>query len=243
MANNYCTVQNAATSSGQSLWQLAGVSLGAAGVAAGAVFMLLSSLPTSQLLANPAVVGTRVQTVHVPRVQPQYSAPVRHAVRPISAAQAPETGDFAVSQVEFDVSTQQPMQRKTLSLGWLLALAVPFNAALVTLVYSVVKSLKPQTKPSLAHAGTGQFSRPSQLFSSSRMGTQLYASQFQDVPEPRASPKFTESPIGFVKNAEIFNSRAAMVGFFALLLVEALLGQPLLTFIGIEVGQGIDIGF
>ena len=35
-----------------------------------------------------------------------------------------------------------------------------------------------------------QFSRPSQLFSSSRMGTQLYASQFQDVPEPRASPKY-----------------------------------------------------
>ena len=37
--------------------------------------------------------------------------------------------------------------------------------------------------------------------------------------------RFTESPIGFVKNAEIVSSRSAMVGFFALRLVEALHGD------------------
>jgi len=67
--------------------------------------------------------------------------------------------------------------------------------------------------------------------------------QFQDVPLPRTEPKFEEPSFGFVRNAELLNSRAAMIGFFALLLVEAVLGGPFLKFLGIEVGNGIDIGF
>ena len=55
--------------------------------------------------------------------------------------------------------------------------------------------------------------------------------------------RFTESPIGFVRNAELINSRAAMVGFFVLLIVEAIINEPFLKFIGIEVGKGINIGF
>ena len=54
--------------------------------------------------------------------------------------------------------------------------------------------------------------------------------------------RFTESPIGFVKNAEIINSRAAMMGFIALLIVELILGGPLLEQFGVVVGNGIDIG-
>jgi hypothetical protein len=50
-------------------------------------------------------------------------------------------------------------------------------------------------------------------------------------------PKF-----GFVENAEVLNSRAAMIGFFALLLVEGIFGKGLLELIGVTVGKGLDIG-
>ena len=73
---------------------------------------------------------------------------------------------------------------------------------------------------------------------------------------------------GFVDNAEVINSRAAMIGFFALIALEAvraaaeawgaltfLVGltlhraalqvsnTPFLTMLGYEIGNGIDIGF
>ena len=78
---------------------------------------------------------------------------------------------------------------------------------------------------------------------------------------------------GFVDNAEKINSRAAMIGFFGVIIVEAvrctrpapalraqgcaplrpsvlltrlaaqLAGKGLLELIGIETGNGIDIGF
>lgn len=44
---------------------------------------------------------------------------------------------------------------------------------------------------------------------------------------------------GFVDNAERLNSRAAMVGFAALLLVESIGGKGLLELLGISVGRGI----
>lgn len=48
---------------------------------------------------------------------------------------------------------------------------------------------------------------------------------------------------GFVDNAETINSRAAMIGFFALLALEAVAGKGILELVGIETGNGIDIGF
>jgi len=53
----------------------------------------------------------------------------------------------------------------------------------------------------------------------------------------------TTRDAGFVDNAEVTNSRAAMIGFFALLLLEAVTGKGILELMGIEVGNGIDIGF
>ena len=44
-------------------------------------------------------------------------------------------------------------------------------------------------------------------------------------------------------NAEVINSRAAMIGFFALILLEAVAGKGILELLGVETGNGIDIGF
>lgn len=63
------------------------------------------------------------------------------------------------------------------------------------------------------------------------------------VVPPPIEPDLPQPFFGFVKNAEILNSRAAMIGFFSLLFVEAIAGKGLLELVGIEVGNGIDIGF
>ncbi|GLI61082.1 hypothetical protein VaNZ11_003349 [Volvox africanus] len=51
-----------------------------------------------------------------------------------------------------------------------------------------------------------------------------------DVPPPKN---------GFVDYAERLNSRAAMIGFFALLAVEGIFGKGLLEIIGVTTGNGL----
>ncbi|EFJ46964.1 hypothetical protein VOLCADRAFT_75186 [Volvox carteri f. nagariensis] len=51
-----------------------------------------------------------------------------------------------------------------------------------------------------------------------------------DVPPPKN---------GFVDYAERLNSRAAMIGFFALLAVEGFFGKGLLDIIGVATGNGL----
>ncbi|KXZ49418.1 hypothetical protein GPECTOR_21g644 [Gonium pectorale] len=51
-----------------------------------------------------------------------------------------------------------------------------------------------------------------------------------DVPPPKN---------GFVDYAEKINSRAAMIGFFALLAVEGIFGKGLLELVGITTGNGL----
>ncbi|GLC41374.1 hypothetical protein PLESTB_001018800 [Pleodorina starrii] len=51
-----------------------------------------------------------------------------------------------------------------------------------------------------------------------------------DVPPPKN---------GFVDYAERMNSRAAMIGFFALLAVEGIFGKGLLEIIGVTTGNGL----
>ena len=48
---------------------------------------------------------------------------------------------------------------------------------------------------------------------------------------------------GFVRNAEVLNSRAAMIGFFALLAVEAIANKGLLQMLGLQVGKGLGFEF
>jgi hypothetical protein len=62
------------------------------------------------------------------------------------------------------------------------------------------------------------------------------------VTQPPRSPVQPPPKFGFVENAEVLNSRAAMIGFFALLAVEAVAGKGLLELMGVTVGKGLDIG-
>ena len=55
-------------------------------------------------------------------------------------------------------------------------------------------------------------------------------------------PKLPEVPpamFGFVHWAEKMNSRAAMLGFFSLLLLEAVAGKGLLEMLGMNIGSGL----
>lgn len=56
---------------------------------------------------------------------------------------------------------------------------------------------------------------------------------------PPKNPEVPPAMFGFVDWAEKMNSRAAMIGFFALLLVESVMGKGLLEAIGYKVGSGL----
>jgi hypothetical protein len=62
------------------------------------------------------------------------------------------------------------------------------------------------------------------------------------VSQPPRSPIVPPPKFGFVDNAEVLNSRAAMIGFFALLFVEGVFGKGLLELAGFTVGKGLDLG-
>jgi len=64
----------------------------------------------------------------------------------------------------------------------------------------------------------------------------------QGVKTATRPPQDSETQIGFNPTAEILNSRAAMIGFFAVLLIEGITGKGILTFLGLKIGSGIDIG-
>ncbi|GAX85647.1 hypothetical protein CEUSTIGMA_g13062.t1 [Chlamydomonas eustigma] len=60
---------------------------------------------------------------------------------------------------------------------------------------------------------------------------------------PPKEPSVPPAMFGFVDWAEKMNSRAAMIGFFALLAVEGITGKGLLELLGWSIGNGLDIGF
>lgn len=65
------------------------------------------------------------------------------------------------------------------------------------------------------------------------------------LPLPEGATNPSEEPVlppawfGFVDNAERINSRFAMIGFFGIVLVEAVFGKGILELIGITVGSGL----
>lgn len=69
------------------------------------------------------------------------------------------------------------------------------------------------------------------------------------LPLPDGATKPSEEPVmapawfGFVDNAERMNSRFAMIGFFGIILVEAVSGKGLLELLGIAVGSGLGFEF
>ncbi|PSC74670.1 high-light-induced chloroplastic [Micractinium conductrix] len=65
----------------------------------------------------------------------------------------------------------------------------------------------------------------------------------QGVTLPPKKPQKLPPAFGFVYNAERLNSRAAMIGFFALLAVELVAGQGLLDMLGFTTGKGLGFEF
>ncbi|KAJ4969776.1 hypothetical protein NE237_002875 [Protea cynaroides] len=58
---------------------------------------------------------------------------------------------------------------------------------------------------------------------------------------PKVEPKFTPPFLGFTKTAEIWNSRACMIGLIGTFIVELILHKGILQIIGVDVGKGLDI--
>ncbi|KAF7087212.1 hypothetical protein CFC21_090417 [Triticum aestivum] len=61
------------------------------------------------------------------------------------------------------------------------------------------------------------------------------------VQVPKAQPKLSEPFLGFTKTAEVWNSRACMMGLIGTFIVELILNKGVLEIIGFEVGKGLDI--
>eukprot|EP00746_Dinoflagellata_sp_MGD_P020370 gnl/MRDRNA2_/MRDRNA2_147458_c0_seq1.p1 gnl/MRDRNA2_/MRDRNA2_147458_c0~~gnl/MRDRNA2_/MRDRNA2_147458_c0_seq1.p1 ORF type:complete len:226 (-),score=38.80 gnl/MRDRNA2_/MRDRNA2_147458_c0_seq1:70-657(-) len=59
----------------------------------------------------------------------------------------------------------------------------------------------------------------------------------EGVSEPKIFPNREKPKYGFVRNAEIQNSRAAMIGFMLILLIEGTTGQPILDLLGYGTNQ------
>lgn len=60
---------------------------------------------------------------------------------------------------------------------------------------------------------------------------------------PKVVPTRPPPKFGFVDNAERLNSRAAMIGFFAILVVEGIAHKGILNMLGFTVGQGLPFEF
>lgn len=58
---------------------------------------------------------------------------------------------------------------------------------------------------------------------------------------PKVEPKFKAPFAGFTRTAEIWNSRACMIGLIGTFIVELILNRGILQLIGVEIGKGLDI--
>ncbi|XP_062167725.1 light-harvesting complex-like protein OHP1, chloroplastic [Alnus glutinosa] len=61
------------------------------------------------------------------------------------------------------------------------------------------------------------------------------------VEMPKVEPKFIAPFLGFTKTAEIWNSRACMIGLIGTFIVELILNKGILQLIGVEIGKGLDL--
>lgn len=79
-----------------------------------------------------------------------------------------------------------------------------------------------------------------------RLSSQLYspvraAKLPPGVGQPREEPKLPVPLWGFTRNAEVWNSRASMIGIVGIIIVEAIINQGILQAIGVDVGKGLDL--
>uniref|UniRef100_A0A7I4F9C9 Uncharacterized protein n=1 Tax=Physcomitrium patens TaxID=3218 RepID=A0A7I4F9C9_PHYPA len=76
-----------------------------------------------------------------------------------------------------------------------------------------------------------------------RLSSQLYSPvrAAKLPPGPREEPKLPVPLWGFTRNAEVWNSRASMIGIVGIIIVEAIINQGILQAIGVDVGKGLDL--
>ncbi|CAA7061778.1 unnamed protein product [Microthlaspi erraticum] len=58
---------------------------------------------------------------------------------------------------------------------------------------------------------------------------------------PKVQPKSQPAFLGFTQTAEIWNSRACMIGLIGTFIVELILNKGILEMIGVEIGKGLDL--
>ncbi|XP_068340040.1 light-harvesting complex-like protein OHP1, chloroplastic [Pyrus communis] len=84
-----------------------------------------------------------------------------------------------------------------------------------------------------------------QLCPAPRRRTSSFTVQAAKLPAgvvvPKVEPKFKAPFAGFTRTAEIWNSRACMIGLIGTFIVELILNKGILQLIGVEIGKGLDI--
>ncbi|KAK7256776.1 hypothetical protein RIF29_30252 [Crotalaria pallida] len=58
---------------------------------------------------------------------------------------------------------------------------------------------------------------------------------------PKVQPQFKAPFLGFTKTAEVWNSRACMIGLIGTFIVELIINKGILQVIGVEVGKGLNL--
>ncbi|XP_051113812.1 light-harvesting complex-like protein OHP1, chloroplastic [Andrographis paniculata] len=58
---------------------------------------------------------------------------------------------------------------------------------------------------------------------------------------PKELPKLQPPVAGFTRTAEVWNSRACMIGIISVFILELILNKGLLEIFGLEIGKGLDL--
>ncbi|KAK2972331.1 hypothetical protein RJ640_014389 [Escallonia rubra] len=58
---------------------------------------------------------------------------------------------------------------------------------------------------------------------------------------PKVEPKFNPPFLGFTRTAEVWNSRACMIGLIGTFIVELIINRGILQVIGVDIGKGLDL--
>ncbi|RAL52342.1 unnamed protein product [Cuscuta campestris] len=58
---------------------------------------------------------------------------------------------------------------------------------------------------------------------------------------PKDKPKLKPTFLGFTRTAEIWNSRACMIGLIGVFILELIMNKGVLEIAGVNVGKGLDL--
>ncbi|KAJ6742184.1 LIGHT-HARVESTING COMPLEX-LIKE PROTEIN OHP1 CHLOROPLASTIC [Salix viminalis] len=102
------------------------------------------------------------------------------------------------------------------------------------------------TKPVTLHPRNGKASlfnhRPQITKTSKQPVFRVQAAKLPPGVElPKVEPKFQAPFLGFTRTAEIWNSRACMIGLIGVFVVELIINKGILQVIGVDIGKGLDL--